>query len=72
MSYVMQLREKTGRGVLECKGALDACDGDLKLAQAYLMFSNLAVNVIPREGETSEQARHRWVMNHARQAINTI
>jgi len=33
---IKQLRESTGAGILDCKKALDACDGDMERAQSIL------------------------------------
>jgi len=39
---VMQLREKTGAGIMDCKGALKACDGDMSKAVDFLRKKGLA------------------------------
>jgi len=39
---VMQLREKTGAGIMDCKGALKACDGDMSKAVDFLRTKGLA------------------------------
>ena len=35
-SMVKELREKTSAGMLDCKKALDACDGDMEKAVTWL------------------------------------
>ncbi len=39
---VMQLREKTGAGIMDCKGALTECDGDMSKAVDFLRKKGLA------------------------------
>ena len=39
---VMQLREKTGAGIMDCKGALTECDGDMDKALDFLRKKGLA------------------------------
>jgi len=39
---VMQLREKTGAGIMDCKGALTECNGDIDKAVDYLRKKGLA------------------------------
>lgn len=39
---VMQLREKTGAGIMDCKGALTECNGDIDNALDYLRKKGLA------------------------------
>ena len=39
---VMQLREKTGAGIMDCKGALAECDGDMSQAVDFLRKKGLA------------------------------
>jgi len=41
-NMVMQLREKTGAGIMDCKGALKACDGDMSKAVDFLRKKGLA------------------------------
>ena len=39
---VMKLREKTGAGIMDCKGALAECDGDMDKAVDFLRKKGLA------------------------------
>jgi elongation factor Ts len=39
---VMQLREKTGAGIMDCKGALTECNGDMDNAVDFLRKKGLA------------------------------
>ena len=39
---VMQLREKTGAGIMDCKGALTECDGNIDKAIDFLRKKGLA------------------------------
>jgi len=39
---VMQLREKTGAGIMDCKGALTECNGDMDKAVDFLRKKGLA------------------------------
>jgi len=41
-NLVMQLREKTGAGIMDCKAALKACDGDMSKAVDFLRKKGLA------------------------------
>jgi len=41
-AMVKQLREKTGAGIMDCKGALKACDGDESKAVDFLRKKGLA------------------------------
>ena len=34
--YVKELREKTGAGIMDCKIAIEACDGDIEAAIDWL------------------------------------
>lgn len=60
------LREITGCGMHEAKNALVLCNGDSLLAEGYLKYMGLAVNIYPREGETREEAYMNWVWARAR------
>ncbi len=42
-SVVKELREKTGAGMMECKKALEACNGDMEKALVYLREKGIAV-----------------------------
>ena len=35
-TMVKELREKTGAGIMDCKGALAECDGDMSKAVDFL------------------------------------
>ena len=41
-SMVKELREKTSAGMLDCKKALDACDGDMEKAVTWLRERGIA------------------------------
>jgi len=41
-TMVKELREKTGAGIMDCKGALAACDGDMSKAFDFLRKKGLA------------------------------
>ncbi len=41
-AMIKQLREATGAGVLDCRKALEACDGDMDKAKAWLKDKGLA------------------------------
>ena len=41
-TMVKELREKTGAGIMDCKGALAACDGDMSQAIDFLRKKGLA------------------------------
>lgn len=42
-SAVKELREKTGAGMMECKKALEACNGDMEKAIVYLRERGISV-----------------------------
>ena len=48
---VMQLREKTGAGIMDCKGALTECNGDIDKAVDFLRKKGLAT-AAKRAGRT--------------------
>ena len=41
-SLVKELREKTGAGMMDCKKALEACDGDLEASFDWLREKGIA------------------------------
>lgn len=41
-ALVKQLREKSGAGIMDCKGALKECDGDIEKASDFLRKKGLA------------------------------
>ena len=51
---VKELREKTGAGVLDCKQALQAHEGDFELAEAYLRDKGMAAAAKRAEREVKE------------------
>ena len=51
---VMELRERTGAGVMDCKAALQASDGDLPAAVEYLRKKGLA-DAKKREGRDAKE-----------------
>ena len=56
-SDVKELREKTGAGMLDCKKALEACEGDMEKAVDWLREKGIAKAAkkesrIAAEGET--------------------
>ena len=44
-AQVKELREKTGAGMLDCKNALAACDGDMEKAVDWLREKGIAKSV---------------------------
>jgi translation elongation factor EF-Ts len=64
-AQIAALRAKTGAGMTEAKNALACCDGDALLAEGYLKFSGLAVN-IRAPGKTDAQAYADWVWANAK------
>src|SRR5262249_61824684 len=51
---VMELRERTGAGVMDCKAALQGSDGDLAAAVEYLRKKGLA-DAKKREGRDAKE-----------------
>jgi elongation factor Ts len=54
VELVKELREQTGAGVLDCRKALEANDGDLEKATAYLREKGLAAAAKKAHREASE------------------
>ncbi|MFZ5562939.1 MAG: translation elongation factor Ts [Thermodesulfobacteriota bacterium] len=53
-TLVKELREKTGAGMMDCKEALSACDGDLEKAVDFLRQKGLA-KAAKRSGRTTSE-----------------
>ena len=51
---VKELREKTGAGVLDCKKALEANNGDMDKAASYLLEKGMAAAAKRASREASE------------------
>lgn len=62
----IRLRDKTGFGLAQCNKALEKCNNDEVLAEAWLRYDGCAINVRPRPGETRQTAYDRWVMDRAK------
>jgi translation elongation factor EF-Ts len=69
LQLVRELRELCGKGLNECLTALDACNGDIKLANAWLRFNGLTVSITAKEGQTVSEAYDNWVMEAAKQWV---
>lgn len=54
VELVKQLREKTGAGVMECKRALQACEGDMKRAVDWLRERGIALAARRADRATGE------------------
>jgi len=55
-SQVKELREKTGVGIMDCKSALQECDGDMEKAIDYLRKKGIAT-AKKRGGRTTSQGQ---------------
>ena len=66
MNDVEALRDYTGAGLMECQSTLKRASGDRFLAAGLIKYTGLAVRVIPRDGETQNEAQKRWVWDNAR------
>ena len=64
-AMVKQLREASGCGIFEAKTALVKCDGDMDLAEGFLRYNGLAINVRPQPGQTRDEAYSAWVWARA-------
>jgi elongation factor Ts len=60
-AMVKELRETTSAGVLECRKALESCEGDLKQAAAYLREKGLATVAKKSSREASEGTIEAYV-----------
>ena len=58
---VMELREKTGAGVMDCKAALQASNGDLEAAIEYLRTKGLADAKKRASREAKEGVVHAYI-----------
>jgi elongation factor Ts len=58
---VMELREKTGAGVMDCKAALQASNGDLEAAIEYLRKKGLADAKKRASREAKEGVVHAYI-----------
>ena len=58
---VMELREKTGAGVMDCKAALTASNGDLEAAVEYLRKKGLADAKKREHREAKEGVVHAYI-----------
>jgi elongation factor Ts len=68
-AMVKELRQATGAGVLDCRGALQTCAGDLEQAVGYLREKGLAA-VEKRAGrEASEGVVEAYVHHGSRVAV---
>lgn len=68
-AMVKELRQATGAGVLDCRGALETCSGDFKKAVGYLREQGLAA-VEKRAGrEASEGIVEAYVHHGSRVAV---
>ena len=55
-SLIKELREKTGVGIMDCKNALNECDGDIDKATDYLRKKGIAT-AKKRGGRTASQGQ---------------
>lgn len=60
-AMVKELRQATSAGVLECRKALEACEGDLEQAAAYLREKGLATVAKKSSREASEGVVEAYV-----------
>lgn len=58
---VRDLRNISGCGIVDCKEALEACNGDYELAIGYLKYKGCAVII----GDGSKEAYNEWLMKSA-------
>lgn len=68
-AMVKELRQATGAGVLDCRQALEAHEGDLKRAAAYLKEKGLAAVAKKSEREASEGMIEAYVHPGNRVAV---
>jgi len=54
LEMIKELREKTGAGVLDCRKALETCEGDMTRAQQMLYDKGLAAAARKAERETKQ------------------
>lgn len=66
---VKELREKTAAGVLDCRDALVACEGDTEKATAYLLEKGLAAVKKRDNRKTSEGLLEAYVHPGSRVAV---
>jgi elongation factor Ts len=68
-AMVKELRQATGAGVLDCRKALDACDGDFGSAAASLREKGLAVVARRADRQASEGLLEAYVHPGSRVAV---
>ena len=69
-AQVKELRDKTGAGMMDCKKALTACDGDLAKAVDWLRENGIAKAAKAARGKYSRGIKV-WLMNEStHQTIN--
>jgi elongation factor Ts len=66
---VKDLRERTAAGVLDCRDALVACDGDLEKAAAYLLEKGLAAVKKREDRKATEGVLEAYVHPGSRVAV---
>jgi len=66
---VMELREKTGAGVMDCKAALQASNGDLEAAIEYLRKKGLADAKKRASREAKEGVVHAYIQPGAKLGV---
>lgn len=70
---IIKLRERTGAGLMETADVFfNKAGKDPWLAEGILRNQGLAIAIMPREGETSEEAYHRWMMARATHHADSI
>ncbi len=68
-AMVKELRQVTGAGVLDCRKALEACDGDFESAVASLREKGLAAVAKRADRQTSEGLLEAYVHPGSRVAV---
>lgn len=60
-TMVRELRTETGAAMMDCKKALEACDGDVQAAKDHLRKQGLKTAAKKAERETSEGRVYAWL-----------
>ena len=69
MNLIIELRERTGVGMMDCKKALEETDGDVEKAIEVLRKKGAAVALKRADKETSEGVVHAYIHPGARVGV---
>lgn len=71
LQQIKQLRAKTKSGVMDCRQALEACGGDLKKAEAWLLKKG-AAEAAKRQGRATKSGSLATYLHHDKQMASMV